>query len=624
MRPAIRLLVLVIAALGAISTPALAGDWTVGEITGPPGTTNIEPMAINASGVVIGQARFPGKSLETGFRWEDGVMIELAIPGGMPYTRARDINDDGTIVGYAGAPQPCCTSQRSINGAIWTATKTTSSVTLTPYNAFGGALTTTGTHKDHGSSLLGINNAGQVVGTATFEWFSPFNNPRNEPSYSSFPTVGTFSRLALPDTLNAETGGSVYGGFANQINNAGDIMGDAGPGASRVWHGGGGMGTTYDVFAGDEGFNDAGHIAGMTGILSGSGTEQDHRALLFNGAEYVRIGANQPQSVANALNNSDWAVGRAGVFYSVLPRTAGNAFLWRPDEAPAPLYTLAPTGWSMANANDINDDGMIVGSGKHGSKEVGFWMAPASIAHKLSGTVYGPTGAPVAGAKLKITNAAGNELASPTTGANGTYSATLNRGGPYDITVLPDGAYRPDALAGCTLVGSACRLNLGKNRTVDFYGINVVVPDPANPGPGDGSKPKGDPPPPKGPAFSIPSKNKTLTSSAGGVIGFQLAAFSSPATGTIVLQTTGKAKGSAKKKASAKSSVLTLGQAKFTAKKGKALTVKVKLGKKGRAYLKQKRTAKVVAIVTAKSAAGGTTVKRFTLTIKAPRSRTVR
>jgi hypothetical protein len=57
-------------------------------------------------------------------------------------------------------------------------------------------------------------------------------------------------------------------------------MGIAGPGASRVWHGGGGMGTTYDVYPGDHGFNGARHIAGRTGILSGTLTSQDYCALL--------------------------------------------------------------------------------------------------------------------------------------------------------------------------------------------------------------------------------------------------------------------------------------------------------------------------------------------------------
>ena len=97
------------------------------------------------------------------------------------------------------------------------------------------------------------------------------------------------------------------------------------------------------------------------------------------------------------------------------------------------------------------------------------------------------------------------------------------------------------------------------------------------------------------------------------MVAFALGAFSAPATGTITLQTAGKAK------ASATASVLTLGRTTFTAKQGKPLTVKIKLGKKGRAHLKQRRTVKAIAIVTARTAAGGTTTKRYSLTIKAPR-----
>ncbi len=475
MRSLIRTLVIAGGVFGLLAPTAGAGDWTVGEITGPVGTTRIEPTAVNGGGVVVGHARFPGESVETAFRWEDGQMVQLPL-NGFGYSRATDVNDDGTVVGWVGTEQPCCTLSYSTNGAIWSTTKTTSSLSLTPYTTYGEGFTTTGADKDRGSALLGINNPGQVVGGAAFKWISPFSNPNQNPSYTVFPTIGTFSRLALPDTLTAQSGGTVYGGRAAAINDRGDIMGDPGPGASRIWYGGAGTGTVYDVYAGKHGFNDEAHIAGRTEILSGSGTSQDYRALLWNGSAYERIGANQSQSIANAVNNSDWAVGRAGVFESVQPRTTGNAWLWRPGEAPTTLFALAPTGWSMANATDINDDGMIVGAGKHGGVEMGFWMAPASIAHKLSGTVYGPGGAPLTGVRLRITNAVGDELAAPTTGTDGTYSATLNRGGPYDITALPEGSYLPDGLAGCTIVGAACRLNLGKNRTVDFYATAIVVP----------------------------------------------------------------------------------------------------------------------------------------------------
>lgn len=97
----------------------------------------------------------------------------------------------------------------------------------------------------------------------------------------------------------------------------------------------------------------------------------------------------------------------------------------------------------MYSAADINDDGMVVGTGEHGSEAVGFWMAPHGIAHELSGTVYGPDGVPVAGARVRISDG-GGEAASPTTDADGTYEATLLRGS-YEITVLPDGDYLPTA-----------------------------------------------------------------------------------------------------------------------------------------------------------------------------------
>jgi uncharacterized membrane protein len=539
-RHLIRTLILAAGFLGLLAPAAVAGDWTVGEITGPAGTTRIEPTAVNGNGVVVGHARFPGESVETAFRWEDGQMVQLPL-NGFAYSRAADINDDGTVVGWVGTEQPCCTLSYSTNAAIWTTTTSTSSLSLPPFTTYGQGFTTTGADKDRGSALAGINNPGQVVGGAAFAWISPFNNPNQNASYTVFPTVGTFSRLALPDTLNATTGGTVYGGRAAAINDRGDIMGDPGPGASRIWYAGAGTGTEYDVYAGKHGFNDEAHIAGRTGILSGSGTSQDYRALLWNGSDYVQIGANQSQSIANAVNNSDWAVGRAGVFESTQPRTAGNAWLWRPGEAPTTLFALAPTGWSMANATDINDDGMIVGAGKHDGVEMGFWMAPASIAHKLSGAVYGPGGAPLAGARLRITNAAGTELAAPTTGADGTYSATLNRGGPYDITALPEGSYLPDGLAGCTIVGAACRLNLSRNRTVDFYATAIAVP-------GAGANP---PPVVAQPALRRPSAGSVRSGKAGA----QIISVSVPGPGRLTaiasarLPTAGAAAGSRPKQA---------------------------------------------------------------------------
>jgi probable HAF family extracellular repeat protein len=592
----------VVVALAFLLSPissAFAGDWTVGEITGPVGTTRIIPAAVNADGVVVGTARFAGRDRDTAFRWEDGMMIELALPGGMTYSYAKDINDKGVIVGFGGMYHDCCAT--STNGIVWSSTKTTSSFSLTSFSLYIGAYTTSGDEKTYGSVATGINEQGQIVGRAGYKQDDgpPFGVWRNY-----MPTVGSgggWSRLPLPDTAN-----TTYAGSTQAINDNGAILGTGGGGGdrARLWN----APAPYpiEILAGDQGLNNLNHVAGST--VSSSA----HRARLWDGSKYVEIGANQPLSMANAVNDSDWAVGRAGTEDWQNPLTAGNAWLWRPDEAPTPLYALAGTGWSMYSAFDINEDGMIVGTGKHGSSAVGFWMAPASIAHKLTGTVYGVGGAPAAGVTVRVVGGAGEQVAAPVTGADGTYSVTLPRAS-YAITALPDGSYLPNGVAGCTIVASTCQLNLGGNRTVDFYATAIVVPvvppaDTGTPAPPTGSGPA--PADKAGPVVTVPA-TKTLAVKAGAV-SFTLGPFTEPVKGSVALRTEKKVAA-----AVAKPKLLALGSATFTAAPGKKVTVKIKLAKSAKALLKQRKRVKAVATVTARDAAGNTTTKTLKLTVKA-------
>ena len=577
---------------------AVAGDWTVGEITGPAGTTRIIPAAVNADGVVVGTARFAGRDRDTAFRWENGTMIELALPGGMTFSSAKDINDAGVIVGWGGMYHDCCAT--STNGIVWTATTTTSSFSLTDFNLYQGAFTTTGPEKTYGSSAHSINESGQIAGRAGLRWeLDSGTTVRN-----FMPTTGTggsWTRLALPDTTS-----TTYAGSTKSINDNGVVLGTGGPGGdrARLWN----SPAPYpiEILAGWQGLNNLGHVAGST-VSSNA-----HRARLWDGTGYVEIGANQALSMANALNDSDWAVGRAGTEDYQNPLTAGNAWLWRPDEAPTPLFALAGTGWSMYSAFDINEDGMIVGTGKHGSNAVGFWMAPASIAHTLSGKVYGPGGAPAAGVALRVVGAAQQEVAAPVTGADGAYEVTLPRG-DYEITALPDGSYAPDAAAGCTVAAFTCQLNLSRNRVLDFYGTAIVVPGPSPLPPGGG----GDPAPTDtaGPALKLAASNKALSATSKGVVRFTLGPFTEPVKGIVSLRTASKVQ------ASAKAKYLTLGTKSFAAERGKKVTVKVKLSKKARSLLKKRRKVKAKATVTVQDALANKTVKSLAVTVKGARAK---
>ena len=222
----VALLVAVAFLLSLPGSTAFAGDWTVGEITGPAGTTRIIPAAVNADGVVVGTARFAGRGDDTAFRWENGTMIELALPGGMTYSRAKDINDAGVIVGWGGMYHDCCAT--SYNAIVWQATSTTSSFSLPDFNLYTGPFTTTGAEKTYGSNASSINEKGEIAGRAGYKGDDPpFGIWRN---YMPATTGGgAWSRLPLPDTQS-----TTYAGGTKSINESGVILGTGGPGGPRA------------------------------------------------------------------------------------------------------------------------------------------------------------------------------------------------------------------------------------------------------------------------------------------------------------------------------------------------------------------------------------------------------
>ncbi|MDO8211104.1 hypothetical protein [Conexibacter sp. CPCC 206217] len=592
----------------AAAPAALAGDWTVAEISGPAGTRWIQPNAVNAHGVVVGKAYFPGRADMTAFRWEDGTMIELAT-GGATRSEAYDVNDAGVIVGNAGD-----------NGAVWTATRDRSALSLTAHNISGR----------YGSYAFGINERGQIAGSAGDTGTIPA--PWDDDYDNRFPALtsgGGWSRLPMPDVITDRMA-QIIGGDAVQINENGLIMvGGANMSGRPRLSSGGVASATYDLVAGNQGFNDLGHMAGRT---TADPNSNPFSARIWNGAGYVDVGAAQPRSRANAINNLDWVVGRAGTEdWQAEYRQVGNAWLWRPDAPPTPLLELGPTGWSYANALDVNDDGVIVGVGKHGSKEVGFMLSPASIAHRLSGTIWGTDGAPVAGAQLRIVNAAGQDVA-PTvvSGADGRYETTLLRG-DYQVSLPPLGAYAPDAGAGCTLIAVfTCGLGLRQNRVVDFYAVPGIPPipgpGPRSPGGGDGGRGAG--PAGRGagggrggPAFRGPRAGATLVASRAGVVGFRLGPFSTAASGTVALQQAGAAPRGRRAAASAAAArTVALGSRSFRARAGRPLTVTITLKRAARRLLRQRRSIRAVAVVTARDAARNVTTKRFSVTVRAARA----
>jgi len=460
-RTAVRIIVMGAAALlVATASSASAQSYTTGLIEAP-GVTKIIPLAVNNSGVVVGYAYFGNHY--GAFRWEDGTLIELQLPGGAGGAVAIDINDDGVIVGNVGYSSTCFTGRSQ--GAFWTASKTTSSVTVLGYNLDHGGLPDEA-DCDFGSGAHGINSAGVIVGAAAM---TQEGDQSYVPAISFGGGWSQFVEILTPGTgLRAD-------GWAININDSGLVMGKGtfGPDRAFVSTGGG-----YQIIEinpdGYQGLNNLGHVVGRSAYDPATNIQV---ARLWDGESYIDLDSSNSQ--AFAVNDFDIAVGRrVGPDSFGLGYIYGIGMLYRPGASPGSLSSGASAGWKIEYPTDINNDGMIVGTGEYNDEDAAFWMVPAAPTFLLKGTVTEGGGAPVWGGTVKVARLSGDgeEALDPgTTDVHGRYSFHLSAGN-YSVWVEPRGSFAPHAEAGCEIVDNSCRVVLDRAVTVDFVGPGVAAP----------------------------------------------------------------------------------------------------------------------------------------------------
>src|SRR4051812_23312897 len=199
-----------LAAFTLASTASLAFPQYTAIALGPNGASG-SALGVNRDGTVVGCYRRDGAVTMNAFSWKDGALTELG-PG-----CAEAINNRGVIAGVDGQG----------NVVIWTG------ATPTPLG-FAGDVT-------------GINDSGTLVG-----WNHGVDNRSHAWMYANG------QRIELPD------GGSASGATANGINNAGQVIINAG-GNGYVYKDGQ---MTYIPGIGESGFslpnaiNDAGTVVG--------------------------------------------------------------------------------------------------------------------------------------------------------------------------------------------------------------------------------------------------------------------------------------------------------------------------------------------------------------------------
>lgn len=399
------------------------------------GTGNLSvATAINNAGVVVGYTDVtPG--LPHAFRWSAGTMTDLGVEPGGDDSVANAVNDAGQVAG---------TADRQ-SGGFGYPVRWSASGTLTD---LGGTIT----------NELGVGNAidpaGRIAGGQRLA------SSEGSPVAELYDTNGAPTYLGdPPDSLNVATG----------INAADQVVGSP----AFVWKAG--TLTTLPSLAGapagDAGataINISGQIVGWAGTAGSSGAQD---AALWSGGAVTDLGTvdgiafNQ----ATAINAAGQIVGTADP--RCQPCVNPVAWLREPGGAAADLDTLIPSGsgWTLEQANGINDRGQIVGAGLHNGSTHAFLLTPSFAANVnfATSTAAVPAGYAVdAGAAY---GARGNGLTYGWNSANTTETRQRNSAASPDV--------RYDTLVQMQRTGSATRWQIAvPNGT---YLVHLVSGDPS-------------------------------------------------------------------------------------------------------------------------------------------------
>lgn len=333
---------LVLAVVGLSLSGGVGAVSTITDL-GTLGGTQSRALGINNSGVVVGRS---GISTSSSFQQafvNNGSMVNihsgLGVTGGD--STAWAINDSGQVTGYART-----TSTGPSSGFRYT------SGTATLFNSLLSADRSFG---------VDINSSGDVAGyyyTTT-------------PVLSSFRYSASGVMTTLP-TLGG-TNGQAFG-----INDNGDIVGTAEVTGNTAWHAfhySGGTMTDIGTLGGLESvareINNSGTIVGMS-MVSLLDNDIEH-PFVYSGGVMTDIGTfGGIRGIAYAINSVGDVVGRA-----TTAAEETRAFLYSGGIL-FDLNDLLPpgSGWVLTEANDINDEGEVVGIGRINGEDHAYVMNP--------------------------------------------------------------------------------------------------------------------------------------------------------------------------------------------------------------------------------------------------------
>lgn len=311
---------------------------------------NFLPAALNDQGQVVGHLQYADQPIlwlpEPAFGFPAGLNN---LPTPALFGRAYDINNTGTVVGWAGP------SLYDALANMWHWDEALHVWQTTNLGTLGGSV----------SLAYGINEAGQVVGGSLYE-------------EDNFNYLGFLWQNNAINSLGTLGGGD--DSFAYAISDGNTIVGHAQSSddsdlAVKWVNGsisdlgtlpGGEEATAYDV-------NDDGAVVGRA---FANGTSWGVLWLMAPnyglGAGIHNLTNGYTGGQANAINSHGQVVGTVTIGGSKVP------FMWESGELKLLSDLLPPaSGWELFDARDINDNGQIVGYGFHSGQIRAFLLTPA-------------------------------------------------------------------------------------------------------------------------------------------------------------------------------------------------------------------------------------------------------
>lgn len=320
---------------------ARAQSYTITDLGVLAGGSYTEAAGLNQHGAVVGAANSVNSATHA-FLWTSaGGLRDIGTLGGPDAdSAANGINNSNQVVGYSFLP-----NNASARAFLWTN---------------GAGMESLGTLGGNNSSAMGINDVGQVVGSAY--------TTKNSSTEHAF---------LWTEAGGMEDLGTLGGNYSQAwaINNSGAVVGysylaDETTFHAFLWTPAEGM-QDLGTLGGNNSFafaiNDKNQVVGYADPPSGHSTA----FIWTEGHGMQSIGAG-PGSSVGGINESSQVVGGFG--------TGAGAFLWSATQHARNLNNLIPpnSGWMLDYAPAINQLGQIIANGLIGNEQHAGLLTPTN------------------------------------------------------------------------------------------------------------------------------------------------------------------------------------------------------------------------------------------------------